>query len=86
MLATTTSCADSVDLQLNCSRHYPTPAGKQTPSEFNQLGQKVLDELLTSPKTAVRSYASKNYGAVVEYIGPKSGARFTDACQFIGFL
>ena len=53
---------------------------------YNEYGQQMLDDLLTAPNTAVRSYVNKSYGQVTEYIGPAYGARFDATGNFMGFL
>ena len=58
----------------------------RTAAGYNQYGQQMLDDLLTAPNTAVRSYVSKSYGQVTEYLGPTYGARFDAAGNLIGFL
>lgn len=46
----------------------------------------MLDDLLTAPSTAMRSYVSKSYGQVTEFLGPNYGARFDGAGNFMNFL
>lgn len=60
--------------------------GSKTSSSYNQFGQDKLDDLLTAPNTATRSYVHKSYGQVTEYLSPSYGARFDSAGSFMGFL
>ncbi len=61
---------------------YPKVPG----GELNGAGQDVLDEILTNPMTAERSYVSPNYGPVSEFLLPDMGARFEEFGRLIGFL
>ena len=58
----------------------------RTASGYNQFGQQLVDDLLTAPNTAVRSYVHPSYGQVTEYIGPQYGARWGPNGEFLGFL
>jgi Pretoxin HINT domain len=64
---------------------YPAPESG-SPSAYNPLGQSVLDDLLTSPRTAFRSYVDSAHGPVMEFLLPETSARFGAAGNFMGFL
>jgi hypothetical protein len=61
---------------------YPKVPG----SQLNSAGQDVLDDILTNPRTAERSYVHPNFGPVREFLLPDMGARFEEFGRLIGFL
>ena len=51
---------------------------KAAGTDMNSAGQDVLDDILTNPLTAERSYVHPNYGPVREFFLPHTGARCED--------
>ena len=73
-------------LQKHANRAGNSAYPKVPGGELNGAGQDVLDEILTNPMTAERSYVSPNYGPVREFLLPDMGARFEEFGRLIGFL
>ena len=73
-------------LQKHANRAGNSAYPKVPGGELNGAGQDVLDEILTNPMTAERSYVSPNYGPVREFLLPDMGARFEKFGRLIGFL
>ena len=63
---------------------FPTPPTGA--ANLNEFGQNLLDDLLTAPNTATRTFTQPGYGQVTEFWGPNYGARFGPNGEFIGFL
>lgn len=57
-----------------------------TAAGYNQFGQDLVDELLTVPNAATRTYTHLSYGQVSEHLGPQYGARWGPDGEFLGFL
>ena len=73
-------------LQKHANRAGNSAYPKVPGGELNGAGQDVLDEILTNPMTAERSYVSPNYGPVREFLLPDMGGRFEEFGRLIGFL
>ena len=85
-MSVTTGCFNGLDgAPQSFITDYPVPE-TGSPTSYNPLGQDVLDDLLTSPQTAFRSYVHSSYGPVTEYLLPDTGARFGSTGNLMGFL
>lgn len=73
-------------LQKHAYRAGNTAYPKVPGSQLNSVGQDILDDILTNPLTAQRSYVHPNYGPVREFLLPNMGARFEGSGRLIGFL
>jgi hypothetical protein len=70
-----------LELQKHATRptnvgQWEIPIGKQNPAAWSELGQHTLEDILTHPKTAVRSYVNKAGDNVMEFLLPNRGAQF----------
>ncbi len=65
---------------------FPKPVGN--PSQVNQHGQKVLDNILNHPEKKVIQYTHKLHGPVIDIEAPQlGGVRFNgDGTEMMGFL
>ena len=63
----------------------PTPSST-TASGYNELGQTLVDDLLTAPSTAVQTWNHPSFGQVTDFWGPSYGVRYGPNGEFIGFL
>ncbi len=82
-------------LQKHASRNgnpngWPVPSGKQNPGAWNNIGQDMLDDILTDPRsveTRGRGRIGGKWQDVVDIRLPDGrGARFTPGGEFSGFL
>ncbi|MET9837362.1 polymorphic toxin-type HINT domain-containing protein [Streptomyces virginiae] len=55
---------------------WPVPQGKKSPYTWSPMGQDVVDDLLTNPKSAVQRYTNSAGDNVVEYLLPHGGVQF----------
>lgn len=65
---------------------FEKPVG--TPTQINDHGQRVLDNILNHPEKKVVQYTHDMYGPVIEIEAPDlGGVKFTgDAKEMMGFL
>lgn len=64
---------------------FPKPVGN--PTQINELGQKVLESILTHPEKKLIIGEFDRFGKVVDIYAPSiGGARYTVHDKFIGFL
>ena len=73
-------------LQKHANRAGNTAYPKVPGNQLNRSGQDVLDDILTHPQTAERSYVDSTFGPVREFLLPDVGARFEQFGRLIGFL
>jgi hypothetical protein len=60
----------------------PLTSGK----DRKDMSEYLIEDLLTSPKSARRDYAHSDHGDVIEISLPDVGARWTSSGDFIGFI
>jgi hypothetical protein len=77
-----TSSTTSFDRAGKATRSHTTWTNSRGPL----TGQNVLDDILTNPLTAERSYVHPSFGPVREFLLPDMGARFEEFGRLIGFL
>ncbi len=65
---------------------FPLPSGVRNPSAYNKLGQDVLNDLLTNPKTAIQTWHNPKQGLVTDFWLPFGGVQFNAKGVLIGFL